>query len=54
MNAALLAVEHSEQGGNVVDNALPTSPPAEEIRLYRALVSNVDSILNGGRDERVV
>jgi multidrug resistance protein MdtO len=54
MSAALLAVEHSEQGAYVVDDALPTSPPAEEIRLYRALVSNVDSILNGGRDERVV
>jgi hypothetical protein len=39
-------LEHSARGSNVVDNALPTSPPAEEIRLYRALVSNVDSILN--------
>lgn len=46
MSAALLAVEHSARGSNVIDNARPTSPPAEEIRLYRALVSNVDSILN--------
>jgi hypothetical protein len=54
MSAALIAVEHSAQGGNATDGALPTSPIVEEIGLYRALVSNIDSILSGGRDERVV
>jgi hypothetical protein len=54
MSAALVAVEHSAQGGNATDDALPTSPIVEKIGLYRALVSNIDSILSGGRDERVV
>jgi hypothetical protein len=53
MSAALVAVEHSVQGGKATDNALTTSPTAEEIGLYRTLVANVDSILSGGRDERV-
>jgi multidrug resistance protein MdtO len=54
MSAALVAAEHSAQGGNGTDDALPTSPASAPAGLYRTLVANVDSILSGGRDERVV
>lgn len=49
MSATLVAVEHSVQGGEATD-----SDPSAQIGLYRTLVANVDSILSGGRDERVV